>query len=530
MYITKKNAFMLVMAIFVGVIAGLAISTNFDWMFRGIASDGTETVATVASKESPSAEGKISSSSASAESQDEGMDNLLLLEKAYINVAKEVKPWVVTITSEKIIRYNYRNPFDMFGNDFLDFFGNRDRRNQDREENQKNNEREFVQQGLGSGVIVSKDGYVLTNNHVVKEADEIRVMTMDKKEFQAELVGRDEKTDVAVIKIKGNDFPFARLGDSDNIQVGQIVLAIGNPFSELLQHTVTEGIISARGRSNIGLSTYEDFIQTTAAINPGNSGGALVDLKGNLIGINTAILSRSGGFNGIGLAIPINMARRVMEMIIDRGYVLRGYLGVTPQPIDEDMAQALGLESTEGALITRVEKGTPADKAGILEEDVVVEMDGKKVVNDTDFRLRVAEHNPGDRVDLKIFRDGKYRNISVKLDERPDDRPPETVTEREVTKLGISVANLTTEKARRYGYENEEGVLIVDVKQSSVAYRKGLRQGDLIVSIDKTAVTNVREYEKALNSAKPGDILLIRVKRHSGDEIFPLSIAIRLPE
>jgi len=527
MAISKKNALMLVMAVFFGIIAGLAISTNFDWIFHSIASDKDDGVTTVVSTGETLVEEKKSSPLTFAESEDDGIDQLLQLEKVYISVAKEVKPWVVTITSEKIIRYRYRNPFDMFGNDFFDFFGQRDQRNR---EDDRSREREYVQQGLGSGVIVSKDGYVLTNNHVVKEADEIRVVTMDNKEYKAELIGRDEKTDVAVVRIKGKDFPFAKLGNSDNVQVGQIVLAIGNPFSQQLQHTVTEGIISAQGRSNIGLSTYEDFIQTTAAINPGNSGGALVDLRGSLIGINTAIMSRSGGFNGIGLAIPVNMAKRVMEMIIDRGYVLRGYLGVIPQSIDEDMAQALGLENNEGALITRVEKGTPAEKAGLEEEDVVVEMDGRKVVDHTDFRLRVAERNPGDKVKLKVFRDGKYKNITVKLDERPDDRPPETISERETTKLGISVANLTSEKARRYGYEDEEGVLVVNVKRTSSAYRKGLRKGDLITSIERKKVTSVREYEKVLRNAEPGDVLLIRLKRRAGDEIYPLSLAIRLPE
>ncbi len=524
MAISKKNALMLVMAVFIGMIAGLAISTNFDWIFQGLASDNPKVVATSEVEKKNADEGE--SYFTVAERNQEGIDQLLQLEKAYINVSKEVKPWVVTITSEKIIRYRYRNPFDFFGDDFFDFFGQRDRR----DGNDRSREREYVQQGLGSGVIISKDGYVLTNNHVVKEADEIRVVTMDNKEYKAKLIGRDDKTDVAVIKIEGDDFPYATLGNSDNLQVGQIVLAIGNPFSQQLQHTVTEGIISAKGRSNIGISAYEDFIQTTAAINPGNSGGALVDLKGNLIGINTAILSRSGGFNGIGLAIPINMAKRVMEMILDRGYVLRGYLGVIPQAIDEDMAQALGLESSDGALITRVESGTPADKAGLKVEDVVVEMDGEKIIDDTDFRLRIAERNPGDKVELKVFRDGKYKEITVKLDERPDDRPPESIAERETSKLGISVANLTAERARRYGYEDEEGVLVVDVKRTSVAYRKGLREGDLITSIEREKVTNTREYERVLRDAEPGDVILIRLKRRARDEIMPLAIAVRLPK
>ncbi len=379
MSLSKRNASLLVLAIFIGIIAGLVISANFDFIFRGFASNDKPTEKIVSTQ----AESNENSNTAPlySENQDTGVDALLQLEKAYIQVAEAVKPWVVTITSSKIYRYQYRNPWE----DFFDFFGQQDRR---RDQNQ---EREYRQEGLGSGVIVSRDGFILTNNHVVQEADEIRVITMDKKEYNAKLIGRDDKTDVAVVKIEGESLAFARLGDSDNIKVGQIVMAIGNPFSQQLQLTVTEGIISAKGRSNIGLSNYEDFIQTTAAINPGNSGGALVNLKGELIGVNTAIVSRSGGFNGIGFAIPVNMARRVMDMLIDKGYVVRGYLGVVPQTVDEEMAQALGLEDSHGALIASVEAGTPADKAGLKEQDVVLEIDGRKVIDQNDFRLRIAD-------------------------------------------------------------------------------------------------------------------------------------------
>jgi len=307
-------------------------------------------------------------------------------------------------------------------------------------------------------------------------------------------------------------------------------MAIGNPFRQELQLTVTEGIISAKGRSNIGLSAYEDFIQTTAAINPGNSGGALVNLKGELIGINTAIVSRSGGFNGIGFAIPINMAKRVMEMLMEKGYVVRGYLGVVPQPIDEEMAQALGLDSTEGALIASVEKGTPADKAGLKEQDVVLEMDGRKIKNDTDFRLRVAEHDPGDKIQLKIFRDGDIKKITVKLTERPDDQPPKQLAERETEKIGIRVANLTPDYARRYGFEDEQGVLVVNVKQNSSAWRKGVREGDLITSINRQRVTSVREYDRIMRKLGPGDVVLLRLKKRLRDAISTYYVTVRIPK
>lgn len=521
MALTKRTALLLVMAIFLGLIAGLIISTNFDMIFKGFASNEKpfeKVTSTVLNAEANNHRATVP-----ATSQDTDSDDLLALEKAYIRVAEEVKPWVVTITSAKIYRYRYYNPFE----DFFDFFGYQDRERGGRNRDQ-DREQEFRQEGLGSGVIVSPDGYILTNNHVVQEADEIRVITGDKKDFTAKLIGKDEKTDVAVVKIDVKNLSYARLGDSDQIQVGQIVMAIGNPFSQELKHTVTEGIISAKGRSNIGLSDYEDFIQTTAAINPGNSGGALVNLKGELIGINTAIVSRSGGFNGIGFAIPINMAKHIMNMLMEKGYVVRGYLGVGIQPVTEEMAQYLGLKETYGALISSVEKGLPGDKAGLREQDVVLEMDGVKVKDHTDFRLRVAEHEPGDRINLKIHRDGKILAIPVTLTERPGDRPPKQQSEKETEKLGIRVANLTTERARQYGYEDEEGVLVVDVKQGSAAWRKGVREGDLITSINKKPIRNVSEYDRIMDNTQSGDILVIRLLKSSREGTSTYYVTIRI--
>lgn len=525
MAISKKNALFIVTAIFLGIVVGLIISTNFDLIFNSVASNNDENKTN--SYIESNADEKSFTSSENVESD---IGGLLELEKAYINVSKKVKPWVVTITSEKYIKYRQFDPFDFFGGDLFDFFGRRDRDN-NRDRDSRERERTYVQQGLGSGVIVSADGYILTNNHVVQEADEIRVVTMDNKEYKAELVGKDEKTDVAVVKIKDKNFPYAKLGNSDKIQVGQIVLAVGNPFSQQLQVTVTNGIISAKGRSGIGTGTfYQDFIQTTAAINPGNSGGALVNLKGELIGINTAIISRSGGFNGIGFAIPINMAKHVMEMLINKGYVVRGYLGVVPQHVDEEMAQAFGLKEGRGALIASVEDGTPADKAGLKEEDVVVAINGKPVKDDTDFRLQIAEFAPDTKIKLKVFRDGKYLTITVRLDERPDDQPKKEIAEKETEKLGITVANLTRDKARRYGFEDEEGVLVTDVKQTSQAYRKGIREGDLITSINRKSINSVREYDRIINKVKVGDILIIRLKKRIGNSVNNYYVTIRIAE
>ena len=526
---SKRNALFIVTGIFLGIIVGLAISTNFNLILNSLASNNhadQEVVGTLFQSESEN-ESDAALTNDDVTSEDAGdVSGLLELEKAYINVSKKVKPFVVTITSEKYIKYRYFDPWrDFFGSDFFDFFG---RREQPRS---RERERTFVQEGLGSGVIVSPDGYILTNNHVVKEADEIRVITVDKKEYEAELIGRDEKTDVAVVKIKGKNLPYAKLGDSDNIKVGQIVLAVGNPFSKELQATVTNGIISAKGRSGIGTGTfYQDFIQTSAAINPGNSGGALVNLKGEVIGINTAIISSSGGFNGIGFAIPINMAKHVMDMIIEKGYVVRGYLGVIPQAVDDDMAEAFGLKEKRGALIASVEAGTPADEAGLKEQDIVVAMNGTPIKDDTDFRLRIAEYKPGSKVKLKVFRDGKYLTIPVVLGERPDDKPKKSITEKETEKLGITVTNLTADNARRYGFEDVEGVLVVNVKRNSQAYRKGIREGDLITSINRKKVDDVRDYNKIIRKVKKGDILVFRLKKRVGDTLSNYYVTLRMPD
>ncbi len=528
---TKKSALFIVTAIFFGIIIGLAISANFNLIWNSIASDHSVRNAEEAEQAAPAVQ--VSSEAAEPQamaSDDEPLpQGLLDIEKAYIRVAKKVTPAVVTITSEKYYKYRMYNPFrDFFGNDFFDFFGGR--RRPDSGENDR--ERTFVQKGLGSGVLVSSDGYILTNNHVVKEADQIRVITNDGKDYEAKLIGRDDKTDVAVLKIDDNNLPYAKIGNSDELQVGQIVMAIGNPFSQQLQATVTNGIISAKGRSGIGLGTsYQDYIQTTAAINPGNSGGALVNLHGELIGINTAIISQSGGFNGIGFAIPINMAKHIMDILIEKGYVVRGYLGVLPQPIDEDMADAFGLKEKAGALIATVEKGTPADKAGLKERDIVVAIDGHPIKNHTELRLKIAEHEPGTVVKLKVFRDGKYLTIPVKLGQRPDDQPIAEKKEHEVKKLGIRVADFDQMMARRYGFEeNDTGVIVTYVDRTSQAYRKGIREGDLITSIGQTKVKSVRDYNKAIRKVKKGDILVIRLKKNLNGMISTYYVTIRITD
>lgn len=528
---TKKNALFIVTAIFLGIIIGLAISTNFGLIWNSIASDHTAKEASV--EENPVELAQAAKEDAGLQSDDTSLpQGLLDLEKAYISVAKKVKPTVVTITSEKYIKYHMYNPFqDFFGSDFFDFFNRRNPHQRDDNQGQ-GRERTYVQEGLGSGVLVSPDGYILTNNHVVKEADQIRVITIDGKEYEAKLIGRDEKTDVAVVKIDAKNLSYAKIGNSDNIEVGQIVMAIGNPFSKQLQATVTNGIVSAKGRSGIGLGTsYQDYIQTTAAINPGNSGGALVNLHGELIGINTAIISQSGGFNGIGFAIPINMAKHIMDILIEKGYVVRGYLGVLIQPLDKDMAEAFGLKSGEGALISSVQKDTPAEKAGLKERDIVVAINDHPIKDNTELQLKVAEYEPGTTVKLRIFRNGKYLTIPVKLGQHPGDKPVTEKKEAEVEKLGVRVRDLSPAIAQRYGFDDsDQGVLVTSVNRTSQAYRKGIREGDLITAINQTKIEDVRDYNRYMRKVKKGDILVIRLKKNLQGTTSTYYVTIRISD
>ncbi|MBN2012401.1 DegQ family serine endoprotease [candidate division KSB1 bacterium] len=499
---SNKLTLTVIGAIFIGIVAGLIIASNFNWTLNGFASDVPEELA----------QRTVVLGSDQPPLQSTGID-LEQLDNAFVQVAERVKPSVVTISSAKIIKYRRINPFNDMDL-FRHFFGvpdNRRDRGNDQEE-----EEELRQSGLGSGVIVSADGYILTNNHVIEGADEIKVITIDDKEYSAEIVGADSKTDVAVIKIDEKNLPAVRLGDSDKVRVGQFVLAIGNPFAAELDHTVTHGIISAKGRSSFGLADYEDFIQTDAAINPGNSGGALVNLRGEMIGINTAIISRSGGNVGIGFAIPINLAQRIMEMLIDKGRVVRGYLGLLPQDVDENIAEALNLKSSNGALVAQVMNGEPADKAGVKTEDVIIKINDEPVKNATDLRLKVATFDPGSKVRLLIIRDGKEKEITVTLGERPDDIAQANETKPGNTeRLGIQVENLTSANAKEAGYEGEEGVLVSGIKRNSIAYREGVRQGDLIKQINRQPVQNVQDFNKIMGDIKAGDIVFMRLKKHN---------------
>ncbi len=438
------------------------------------------------------------------------------LNNAFVEISEKASPAVLTVFTEKVLKVNQMmSPF-FFGSPFDDFFG--DFFGQPPRKEQKPKEREFHQRGMGSGVIISEDGYILTNNHVIADADTIQVRLRGKKTYPAKVIGTDPKTDIALIKIKARNLPTIKVGDSDKLRVGEWVLAIGSPLSENLDHTVTAGIVSAKGRSNLGLADYEDFIQTDAAINPGNSGGALVNIKGELVGINAAIVSQSGGFQGIGFAVPINMAKQVMESLLKNGAVIRGYLGVYIQDVDETMAKALDLPEPTGALVADVTKGSPADKAGLKHGDVIIELNGEKVESSTQLRNAIASMAPKTKVKLKVLRDGEQVTLHAKLGKlEPEKATPQT-KQRIEKKLGFDVATLNKQLAEKYDLDRSlKGVVITDIR-SETAYRAGLREGDLIVSVNKKSVKNVDDFDKVVKNLKKGDAILLRIVR--GENTF----------
>jgi serine protease Do len=445
---------------------------------------------------------------------------------AFEEAAAKVNAAVVPIFSEQVVEE--RGPFTMPNDQFRDFFGDDFfRRFFD---NPRGGEERQRVRGLGSGVIVSKDGYILTNHHVVREADKVTVMLGENKKYAAKVIGTDPQTDLAVIKITASNLPAATLGNSDDVRIGQWVIAVGNPF-ELL-HTVTAGIISAKGRSSVGLTQYEDFIQTDASINPGNSGGALADLDGNVIGINTAISSPSGGSVGIGFAIPINMARQVMDELVSKGKVTRGYLALVPQDIDENMAKAWKLKSTAGALVGDVTANGPADKAGIKRGDIIISFNGNKIENSTQLRQVVAQAEPNSIAKVILLRDGREVPVSVVLGERPkdfsggNDQPEDAPEEKTGEKLGLAIQTLTPDIAPQLGYRNEHGVLINSVTSGSPADEAGLRRGDLIKEVNRAEVRTAQEFKRLVSRAQSGDSIVLLVNRRGQNTFYA---AIQIP-
>ncbi|MCK4807624.1 MAG: Do family serine endopeptidase, partial [Candidatus Aegiribacteria sp.] len=367
-------------------------------------------------------------------------------------------------------------------------------------------EQEYTMIGIGSGVIVSGDGMILTNHHVVGEADELEVVLQSGDRYPGEIVGTDPQTDLAVIRINASDLPAIAIGDSDELKVGQWVLAVGSPFA--LSQTVTQGIISYIGRSDVGLAEYEDYIQTDAAINPGNSGGALVDLDGKLVGINTAIATRTGGYQGIGFAIPVNVAVDVMENLVSYGYVRRGWLGVTIQELTPGIAEHFGLDACEGGvLVSQVLSDTPASAYGIHRGDVILTIDGETFRTITEFRNLIADVDPGNEVEIGIFRDGRDLFIPVVLGERADDETVVSSAPSTSDDFGWTLEELDRETAEALGDPSLRGVLVVDVSQSGRAGGVGIKPGDVIIEVDGFEVTSPEELNRLISSTD--DVLLL---------------------
>jgi len=425
----------------------------------------------------------------------------------------------VGVRAVKTTRGSSRDSMEQYGpldEDLFEYFFRRRMPRQYQQEQPK----QVVQ---GSGFVVSDDGYILTNNHLVGETEEVRVQLDDRRSVKAQVIGADPETDVAVIKIDATDLTHVELGDSDALEVGQWVIAIGNPFG--LSHTVTAGIVSAKGRSRIGVADFEDFIQTDAAINFGNSGGPLLNLDGKAVGINTAIIG-SGGNIGIGLAIPINMAKTIYTQLRENGKVVRGYLGVGINDVGVGVGEFYGAADDKGAMVTQVVEGSPAEKAGIKVDDIVVELQGEPVAGATELMNKVAMQKPGTEVDLTILRDGKRKKIVVTLDTRPDSASLGSSGESEAgEQLGLYVQPLTRELAERLGYEDLSGVVVVEVEAGSPADDQEIQPGDLITEVNRQSIRNLKQWNNAVAKAAQKGKALLRIRNEDGTRLvlIPLS-------
>jgi len=431
--------------------------------------------------------------------------------KAFSEIVTAVSPTVVNISTTKVVKRDqgpfFDDPFYDFFNPFHDF----------------NAPRKWKEKSLGSGVIVSADGYIITNNHVVDKSDEIKVTLIDRRTFKGAIVGADPKTDVAILKIDADNLLPLTWGDSDKLQVGEFVLAIGSPYG--LNNTVTMGIISAVGRANVGIADYEDFIQTDAAINPGNSGGPLVNIRGELIGINTAIFSRTGGYQGIGFAVPSNMVRLIMDQLIQQGKVTRGWVGVTIQELTPELASEFGLKRSNGALVSDIAKDSPAAKAGVLRGDIILEFNGKEVKDVSSLRNMVAQSKSGTEISMKILRSGKEFTVKIIIKELPREVAEVTTEqiprEAESTILaGLTVMDLSKEIIRQLGFnKGERGVVVVRVEPGSPADEAEIKKGDIIKEIDKREIGNLNDYTRISSNIKRNSSVLLFINR-SGKKFY----------
>src|SRR5664280_2156877 len=426
---------------------------------------------------------------------------------SFAPVVKKVLPSVVTITSSRVVKTGVQGGEDGIPPMFRQFFGG----DEGNGGGQTRRPRQQKEEGLGSGVIVSPNGYILTNNHVVDHATTVTVILHDKHEYKARVVGTDPKTDIAVLKIDAGFLDPITIGDSDKVQVGDYVLAIGNPFG--VGKTVTMGIVSATGRANLGIEDYEDFIQTDASINPGNSGGALVNDRGELIGINTASLANgSEGNQGIGFAVPVSVARGVMDQIINNGKVTRAYLGVMAQEVTPSIAKAFHEPEVRGALVGDVTPNSPAQKAGLEKGDIILDIDGKPVNSSAELRMHVSLMAPGTKVNVKVYRDGAEKTLPLTLAEMPTEtaRNEQPENSNEDALQGITVENVTARTARQLGLPaTASGVVVTNVDPASKAADSGLKRGDVIQEVNHKPVRNTSDFEAAMRNANDATLLLV---------------------
>ncbi len=429
--------------------------------------------------------------------------------ESFSELAEAARPGVVNIRTVKTIkggspvfRHFFGNPHGDNRNPFDEFFGPFQGDGQ---------QRDFKQRSLGSGFLIDGDGFIVTNNHVIEDADQIKVILADDKEFDAELVGRDPKTDLALIRIKGaNNLKPLEFGNSEKLKVGTWVVAIGSPFG--LEQTVTAGIVSAKGRI-IGSGPYDDFIQTDASINPGNSGGPLLNMDGEVVGINTAIIA-SG--QGIGFAIPINMAKGIIDQLKDKGEVTRGWLGVGIQDLTPELADYYGMKAQKGVLVTQVFEGDPADKAGIKVNDIILSVDGQKVTTGRELSGMIANTPVGSQTTVELIRDGKTETLSVTLAKRDDEEKTLATQSRDNDELGIEVTDLDSDVARRFGIEaNENGVLVTDVKDDSLARQADVRPGDIIKEVNRTVVKDRKDFVQLMKKNEKSETIQMLVKRRN---------------
>jgi serine protease Do len=436
----------------------------------------------------------------------------------FADIAERISPAVVYIEAEKIEKVQVGGFFDSPMEDFWRrFFDEPEDREQERRSTSS-----------GAGFFISDDGYCVTNNHVVEHSVNIKVFSQDGKEFKAEVVGTDAESDLALIKVKGKDFHHVNLGNSSDLKVGEWVVAIGNPLG--LNHTVTAGIVSAKGRLFRDLNLpYQDFIQTDAAINRGNSGGPLLNMSGEVIGINTLIFGPGGGNIGIGFAISSDLANKVIDQLKENGRVIRGWLGVGVYAITEDTKEIFEVDVANGAWIDSIEEDSPAEKVKLQRYDVITAVNGKPVKDPNDLTFRIAEIRPGTKIDVTIVREGKERDVEVKIGEKGESEPeqPEVASG---TELGLGVSEMTPRIARRYGYSTTEGLVITEIKPNSEADRKGLKMGDLILEADKQKMESVKDLEAIIDKKKSGQVVLLNVRREGRRGAQDFIVTLRIPE